>query len=121
MIDVQHVHKCTHALDGTLDVVITRSNHGELPIDVEDVGFSDRHLVSWSLDINEEPPPQYVTAKRRAWKNFEVSKFKLDLLASVLCTSTTLARSAQTFDELVATYDETLTRLSLISMHHSER
>ena len=106
----QHVHECTYALGGTLDVIIFGTNHDALSIDVEEVGFSDHHLVSWSFDINQEPP-QYVTVKRHAWKNFDVSKFKLDLLASDLCTSTILARNAQSVDELVGTYDETLTRL----------
>ena len=96
------------ALGSTLDVAIAGSNHGVLPIDVE-FGFSDQHLVSSSLDINQEVL-QYVTLK-----NFDVSQFKIDLLALDLCTSTILACSAQSVDELVATNDETL--MHLIDQH----
>ena len=47
----QQVHVSTHEKGGTLDVVIAGNNIDSLAVDIEEVRFSDHHLVSWSLDI----------------------------------------------------------------------
>ena len=96
----QHIHERTLLLWGTLDVVITSNNLLPQSISVDEVGISDHHLVSWSVDINRDAPT-YTTTRKRIWKNFNIHKFKSDLLASELSTS---CSADVPLDQMVSTH-----------------
>ena len=78
----------------------TGNNIYSLPVDIEEVGFSDHHLVSWSLDIKRDQLA-YTTTRRRIWKDFDAAKLKSDLLASELCTPSMITTSDLTVEQLV--------------------
>ena len=70
----QHVQERTHLLDGTLEIVITSNNLPTPSISIDEVGISDHHIVSWSVDNNRDTPT-YTNTRKQLWKNFDVHKF----------------------------------------------
>ena len=85
----QHVTVSTHRLGGILDVVVTKSDNTPSSLQVEDIGLSDHHLITWSVSLRKTTAPNYVTSERRPWKNLDVAKFRSALRSSSLCTDDT--------------------------------
>jgi len=73
----------THDRGGVLDVVASREDLPSCPVDVLDVGLSDR-LLRWTAPL-ARPPPVYTTVVRRSWGRLDINVFHAGLLSSQLC------------------------------------
>ena len=85
----QHVTVSTHRLGGILDVVVTKADDTPSSLQVDDIGLSDHHLITWSVNVRKTTAPNYVTSERRPWKNLDVAQFRSALRSSSLCTDDT--------------------------------
>ena len=85
----QHATVSTHRLGGILDVVVTKSDDTPSSLQVDDIGLSDHHLITWSVNVRKTTTPNYVTSERRPWKNLDVAQFRSALRSSSLCTDDT--------------------------------
>ena len=82
-----HRTTATHQNGGTLDAVITREDAGcPERVDVVDVGLSDHHLLSWSVDATRPDIPAIVD-RRRSWRRLDIDQFRSMLSSSSLCQS----------------------------------
>ena len=70
----QFVGTPTHELGGILDVIVAPSDHQPADVVVNDVGFSDHMLVSWSDNL-APPLPVHVRTTRRTWRIFKTEDF----------------------------------------------
>ena len=68
----------------TLDVMISRTDGGQLDVKVIDIGLSDHRLIRTTIDFNP-PQPEYETITSRAWRKFNIDAFRSDIRTSVMC------------------------------------
>ena len=54
----QHVTVNTHRLVGILDVVVTKSDCIPSFLQVDDIGISDHHLITWSVNLRKATAPE---------------------------------------------------------------
>ena len=106
----QHVSTSTHSLGGILDVVVTKSDDPPSCLQVCDIGISDHHLVTWSVNIRKTTAPNYVTSERRLWKNLDVARFRTALLSSSLCTDE-VTGSDLNVDAMASQYNQVITTI----------
>jgi len=101
----------THDQGGTLDLVITSNTFSSKmnSFDVRHSGTnSDHYLVMFDVDL--KIIPSKVETHYTSYRNFktiDVDEFKSDILQSVLCDF----EETSSLDELVGTYNQTLTSL----------
>ena len=69
---------------GLLDIVATREDLPPPPVEVVDVGLSDRRLLRWTTSL-VKPSPVYTTRTSRPWRRLDVDKFRAALMSSSLC------------------------------------
>ena len=95
---------------------ITRSDlpHPSVTVDLPQV--SDHSLVRFQIPIHR-PPPQILNVNRRAWKNFDTERFRVDLLKSELCNPGIY--EGMSVDQGQELYDSTLS--SLLDKHSPRR
>jgi len=79
---VQHVKESMHDLDGTLDLIITRSDSQVNALTVKWNGISDHALVSFSANA-AKPPELCLRTMAPTWKNFKQALFNMDLMESI--------------------------------------
>ena len=108
----------THRDGGTIDAVVVRedmlndagdSTLGGLDVTVLDVGLSDHHLLSWSVNtrqLQQRQPLQTVVS--RPWRSLDVERLRSELLASPLCQAD---RWPSDVDEMAAMYDDVMTTI----------
>ena len=113
---IQSVTGPTHTHGNTLDLVITRSDlpHPSVTVDLPQV--SDHSLVRFQIPIRR-PPPHIVNVSTRAWKGFDLNKFRTDILASDLCNPGIYG--ALSVDQAQELYDSTLS--SILDNHAPRR
>ena len=106
----------THRDGGTIDAVVVRedmlndagdSSLGGLDVSVLDVGLSDHHLLSWSVNTRQSQQRQPLqTIVSRPWRSLDVERLRSELLASPLCQ---VDRWPSGVDEMAAMYDDAMT------------
>ena len=103
---VQWVAAPTHNAGGLLDVIISRSDDGQLDPEVIDVGLSDHRLVRAYIDFTP-PMPLYETS--RVWQKFDINAFHQDLKDSIVCADED--RTSANSTVLVNTYNKIMSEL----------
>src|SRR6218665_2313797 len=108
---VQSVRSTTQDRGGILDVVITRVDDTPSVVDVIRIPGEayDHRLVTWPFFAAPAETPVYKTQHRRSWRQFDLERFRSDLVASCLCDGTLgspspedASTAALRFDEVIA-------------------
>src|SRR6218665_1721390 len=108
---VQSDRSTTQDRGGILDVVITRVDDTPSVVDVIRIpgNASDHRLVTWPFVAAPAETPVYKTQHRRSWRQFDLERFRSDLVASCLCDGTLgspspedASTAAPRFDEVIA-------------------
>jgi hypothetical protein len=98
----------THKCGGTLDAVISRADTGcPDSVNVMDVGFSDHHMLLWSINVTRVTP-SVTTVCSRPWRQLDYDHFQTLLSASKLCQPDSWPAD---INEMAALYDSELNRL----------
>ena len=100
----QFVDTPIHERGGILDVIVAPIDSPPVDIAANDVGVSDRMLVSWTINLTP-PLPAYITTTRRSWKTED---FMSRIRSSALCTSEELCMDV---DQLTTQYNPIITEL----------
>jgi len=105
----QHVTVSTHRLGGILDVV-TKSDNTPSSLQVDDIGISDHHLITWSVNVRKTTTSKYVTSEPWLCKNLDVTQFRSALHSSSLCTDDTTGTDLNV-DEMALWYNQVITTI----------
>src|SRR6218665_1708017 len=87
---VQGVKNTIQDRGDILDVVITRVDDTPSVVDVIRIpgDASDHRLVTWPFVAAPAETPFYKTLHRRSWRQFDLERFRSDLVACCLCDGT---------------------------------
>src|SRR6218665_2433641 len=110
---VQSVKSTTQDRGGILDVVITRVDDTRAVVDVIRIpgDAPDHRLVTWPFVAAAAETPVYKTQHRRSWRQFELERFRSDLVASCLCDGTLGSPSPEDASTVALRFDEVIADL----------
>ena len=103
----QHVTETTHRFGGILDIVVTKSDDTPSSLQFDDIGISDHHLMTWSVNVCKTTAPNYVTCERRLWKNLDVAQFRNALHSLSLCIDDTTGTDLDV-NEMASQYSQVI-------------